>query len=81
MREDYQLICNMLCETLKCTLNAGHPANNPLDRMVYLENEGLVRPIFKDGTGESGCYDVNVAGDSGTAMIEDIVRQFVSRMW
>ena len=41
----------------------------------------VVRPIFEDGTGEDGWYDINVSMDSGTAVITDIINQFVSRTW
>lgn len=87
MREDKQKICDLLCEALRATSNAGDPMGNPLVRLVYIENpldkpqfDAIVRPIFADGTGENGWYDVNVSCDSGTAMIIDIVKQFVAKM-
>lgn len=88
MREDKQKICDLFCETLRATLNAGYPGGNPLVELRYIKKpEGkpqydeIVRPIFADGTGEDGYFDVNVSWDSGTAMIMDIVSQFVRKMW
>lgn len=87
MREDKQKICDLLCEALRATSNAGEGGNplielryieKPLDKPQYSE---IVRPIFADGTGENGWYDVNVSMDSGTAMIMDIVNQFVRSVW
>lgn len=82
--ENKQAICDALCVALVLTDNVGR--NNALKRLVYLpEGNGryneVVRPIFEDGTGENGYYDVNVSMDSGTAMIMDIVDQFVRRVW
>lgn len=82
--ENKQAICDALCVALVLTDNAGR--NNALKRLIYMpEGNGyyseVVRPVFEDGTGEDGYYDVNVACDSGTAMIQDIVRQFVQRVW
>lgn len=86
--EDKQKICDALCEALRLTSNAGHPQNNPLIELRYMTKEEggkyeeTVRPIFEDHCGESmGYYDVNVSMDSGTAMIIDIVNQFVKTMW
>ena len=88
MREDKQKICDLLCETLRATSNAGDPLGNPLVELRYIKDppdkpefKEIVRPIFADGTGENGWYDVNVSWDSGTAMIRDIVKQFVSSVW
>lgn len=90
--EDKQKICDLLCETLKATENAGHPMSNPVVELRFLKRRTVdengntirndtVRPIFADGSGKSGHYDVNVDGDSGTSMIKDIVKQFVDRVW
>lgn len=86
--EDKQKICDAFCETLRLTCNAGHPQCNPLIELRYMTKEEggrfeeTVRPIFEDHCGESiGYYDVNVTMDSGTAMIMDIVNQFVKKMW
>lgn len=80
-RENKQEICNALCETLRLTTNAG--TGNALVELRFID-EGYrqtVRPIFEDGNGENGWYDVNVSGDSGTAMIIDIVNHFVREVW
>lgn len=84
MRENKQEICNAFCEALRLTTNAG--GSNALKELRYLpEGNGIysevVRPIFENGCGEDGYYDVNVSCDSGTAMIYDIVRQFVNKVW
>ena len=46
-------------------------------------NDGLTSvftiEVFKDGTGLNGYYDICVTMDSPTAMITDIVAQFVRR--
>lgn len=88
MMEDKQAICNAFCETLKLTRAAGSPTNNPVIEIKYMTKEEggrfeeTVRPIFADHCGESmGYYDVNVTGDSGIAVIMDIMKQFVCRVW
>ena len=85
MREDKQAICNAMCETLRLTRAAGMTENNPLVELRYMPQGGTyeetVRPIFADGTGENGWYDINVSCDSGIAVIMDIVKQFVLRVW
>ena len=43
--------------------------------------EETVRPIFEDGCGENGYYDINISWDSGIAIVMDIVNQFVKKMW
>lgn len=82
--ENKQAICTAFCEVLRMTSNAG--TGNALKELRYMpEGNGryseAVRPIFEDGTGENGWYDINVAMDSGTAMIADIARQFVDKVW
>ena len=82
--ENKQAICDAFCEVLRMTSNAG--SGNALKELRYIpEGNGkyseVVRPIFEDGTGEDGWYDINVSMDSGTSMIVDIVNQFVSRTW
>lgn len=86
MREDKQKICDLLCEALKATSNAGE-GGNPLVELKYIEKpldkpqySEIVRPIFADGTGKNGWYDVNVSMDSGTALFIDIAKQFVAKM-
>ncbi|MBQ1296757.1 MAG: hypothetical protein IIY21_22120 [Clostridiales bacterium] len=82
--ENKQRICDAFCATIRMTSNGGR--GNALKELRYIpEGNGhyseVVRPIFEDGTGEDGYYDVNVACDSGTALIMDITNQFVRRMW
>ena len=85
MREDKQAICDAICAALRLTSAAGHPDGNPLVELRYMPEGGTyaetVRPIFADGTGENGWYDVNVSYDSGVAMFTDIVNQFVRKVW
>lgn len=81
MREDKQKIMDALCETLRLTRNAGDSEGNALAQLLYIPEKQIVRPIFEDGTGKDGYYDVNVAGDSGTAMITDVATQFIRKMW
>ena len=88
MREDKQAICNAFCETLRLTRAAGSPINNPLIELRYMTKEEggrfeeTVRPIFADHCGEAlKYYDVNVTGDSGIAVLMDIMNQFVKKMW
>ncbi len=84
MRENKQEICNAICEALRLTGNAGR-GNALKELRYYPEGNGhyseVVRPIFEDGTGEDGFYDINVSCDSGTAMFIDITNQFIRRMW
>lgn len=82
--ENKQEFCNKLCEALMETSAAGSPTNNPLVELRYMQLENgdeIVRPIFANGIGENGWYDVNVTGDSCIAMFMDIDRQFVRKMW
>lgn len=87
MKENKQAICDALCEALRLTSAAGSPINNPLVELRYMTKaeggryEETVRPIFEDGCGKNGYYDVNVSMDSGIAIIMDIVNQFVKSMW
>lgn len=83
MRENRQEICDAFCKMLQLTRNAGDPIGNPIVELRFIgTNLGeFVRPIFADGTGSDGYFDVNVTMDSGTAMIVDIVNQFVRKMW
>ena len=80
--ENKQRICNKMGEAIRATAAGG--IGNPLVSLSYmkLENgEEIVRPLFADGTGNNGYYDINVTCDSGIAMIMDITKQFVRRMW
>lgn len=61
--EDKQKILNLLCRTLQATDNA-----SDLVSLTYLPHEDVVIVRF-----ENGRRRVNVALDSGTAMIRDVV--------
>lgn len=81
--EDKQLFLNKLVEALQETSMFGDTRNNMLVELRYLrDNVGneIVRPIFADGTGSDGYYDINVNCDSCIAMYGDIWKQFVVRV-
>lgn len=63
--EDKQLICNLLCETLKATRNQAD-----LKKLHYNNDNETVTITWESG----GQKTVNVAMDSGTAMIRDIMK-------
>ena len=65
MVEDKQKILNLLCKTLQATDNAAD-----LVGLTYLPHEETVIIRF-----EHGRRLVNVALDSGTAMIRDVLRR------
>lgn len=88
MNEDKQKICDKICETLQQTrqFRIGIGENGLKELRYIVKGATLepnvrypetVRPIFEDGTGENGYYDINVSCDSGTAMFIDITRQFI----
>ena len=80
--ENKQEICNAICEALRKTRAAGE--GNALKEIRYFKTDGgdeIARPIFENGSGENGFYDVNVTGDSGIAMFMDITDQFVHWVW
>lgn len=61
--EDKQEICTLLCKTLQHTSNC-----RDLLEIIYNELNETVSIVFAGGT-----KTVNVAMDSGTAMIRDIM--------
>lgn len=79
-KENKQKICDLLCTTLRETRALGSDGN-PLVALQYIKLDGseIVRPMFQDGTGANGYYDINVTCDSGAALITDVVAQFVAR--
>ena len=81
--EDIQQIMNRLVETIRLTSAGGFKYNNALTELRVIQKNGMkmVRPVFEDGTGENGYYDVNIDCDSGIAAIMDVVNQFVKKMW
>lgn len=81
-REDKQAILDAICEALRLTSAAG--TGNPLVEIRYIQKPNgteLARPIFENGTGEDGYYDVNITCDSGIAIFKDIVKQFINVVW
>lgn len=66
--EDKQKICGLLAPALRETRNL-----NDLDYLEYNRERELVYAYFTNGH----CKIVNVACDSGTAMIQDIIKQIV----
>ena len=84
MFETKQGVCDAMCKAIQSTDAGGSPLNNPLRELRYMvldDGMEIVRPIFADGTGENGYMDVNVTADSGIAMIMDITKQFIRKMW
>ena len=80
--ENKQHICNAICQALRKTNAAGN--NNALVELRYIQKENgdeIVRPIFENGAGANGYYDVNVTGDSGIGIWLDITQQFIRKMW
>ena len=80
MEENKQAICDAFLKTLLLTRAAGY-GGNPLKELRYIPEKEIVRPVFEDGSGEDGWYDVHVACDSGIAIIMDLVSQFVRVVW
>lgn len=66
--EDKQTILNLLLPCLQATDNLWD-----LVALTYIEEVECVRADFKNG----GWKRVNVAADSGTAMIQDILKVIV----
>ena len=62
--EDKQRICDLLCETLHATRDQ----YDILDLHFNAEKETV------DVVYENGAFEVNVACDSGIAMIRDVLR-------
>ncbi len=67
-REDKQKICDLLAPALRETRNL-----DDLDYLEYNQNRELVYAYFKNGC----CKVADVAADSGTAMIQDIIKQII----
>lgn len=80
MVENKQLFLNKLTEALQETRLFG--TGNKLVELRLLKDEhdrDFVRPIFEDGSGEDGFYDINVNMSSCSAMVGDIWNQFILR--
>lgn len=63
-REDKQLICDYLLETLKLTRGQGN-----LESLNYDSETEIVTGVYQNG----GKVKINVACDSGVSMIRDIM--------
>ena len=62
------------------TVNLGNPANNALKELRYIRldnGDEIVRPVFEDGGGENGYYDVNVSGDNCMGILCDVYNRFI----
>lgn len=68
-------VCNAFLAALKKT-----ESFSKLSELRYFIKNGseIVRPIFENGAGERGEYDIIVTCDSGAAIIVDITAQFVA---
>lgn len=66
MEEDGQLICDALLGVLELTRDL-----YKVVELRYDEEKGTVTALFESGRTQTA----NVAGDSGTAMIRDILQQ------
>lgn len=78
--ESKEMVAMAFCLALQMTNNAGKC--NHVSEMKYtkLENgDEVVIPILEDGTDD--WYVCHVTGDSGTAMLIDMVNQFVRKAW
>ena len=80
--ENKQNVCNKMCEAIRATTAGSMGGALKELRYMKLDNgDEIVRPIFEDGTGSDGYYDIDVTCDSGIAIIMDITKQFIRRMW
>lgn len=68
MGEDKQRICDLLCEALKCTRAGADVMELKYD---YLTE---VVAVYFNNNSEEPSRKINVACDSGIAMIRDIMR-------
>ena len=81
--ENKEEFLNQLVKLLRMTSSAGHPAGNPLKEIRYVKKgyEEYARPVFEDGTGADGYYDVCISGDSNMGILYDMFKKFITRMW
>lgn len=68
MRENKQEICNSLCATLQKTRDQKN-----LESLTFDENLETVTAKYTDGDKK----EINVWGDSGIALIKDIIEELV----
>lgn len=66
--EDLQLICDLLTKTLKATGNL-----SDLKKLDYNRKTETVKATFENGSTKMA----DVAADSGTSMIRDIIAQIL----
>ena len=66
--EDLQLICDLLTKTLKATGNL-----SDLKKLDYNRKTETVKVTFENGSTKMA----DVAADSGTSMIRDIIAQIL----
>ena len=77
--ENKQAVCDKMLEVINVTDAMRKPKEL---RYMKLENgTEIVRPIFDWRPEDDDRYDVDVTCDSGIAMIMDITKQFIRRMW
>ncbi len=74
--ENKQAICDAMCEAIRLTRAGG--SGNALVRLEFDPITEEVWPWFEDGRYYK---PINVAMDSGIAIIMDIVKQFVREVW
>lgn len=79
--ENIQKALDLYCEAIRQTRAGG--MGNALKELRYINagTKQIVRPIFEDGDGIDGYYDVDVSADSGIAVLMDVTKRFVRRMW
>ena len=80
-KEDKEAFLEELCKLLQMTTNLGHPNGNPLRELRYIKDGGeeYARPIFEDGGGENGYYDINITGDACMGILNDVYKRFIVR--
>ena len=80
--EDRQEFLNKLTELLRLTRNAGGDGN-PLREIRLIEKPtgDYARPIFEDGNGENGYYDINITCDSNMGILKDVMNHFITKVW
>lgn len=79
--ENIQKALDCYCEAIRQTRAGG--TGNPLKQLRYIDTgtRQIVRPVFEDGAGNNGYYDIDVSADSGIAVLMDVDKHFVRRMW
>lgn len=78
--DNFSDIAKAMKDVLQLTTEAGLPDGNYLKEMIFLPEEGVIRPVFKDNTGADGTCDIPVKGLSGTEVIMAIAEKIVSIM-